>query len=233
MPFLSVSHVCVCVCVCVCTHVYAHAYARVCVSIYSQYLLTMQIETESQVSTTFRDSVAAAIRSKCGCLFPSSHITDTSVLCQNSRLSTTSTHSSSTTNSETPLMTSTSFITFRAKLFSIEGYSTESLTNLLESWVTSGPPLRDIESGIEIKLIPQCTLRLSRKSEPVCSDDVDKDRTPFLPVIQSLEMNRTETPCITVPVFAASLAAEFLLLLTIFLIGTVITLLILSRRDKK
>ena len=104
---------------------------------------------------------------------------------------------------------------------------------LMESWVSSGPLLRDVNSGIEIKVVPQCVLRLTRKSEPFCSDSADEDRTPFLPVAQSLEMNRTESLCITVPILVASLSAEFLLLLTIFLIVTIIALLLLSRRDRK
>ena len=130
-------------------------------------------------------------------------------------------------------MTTTSYVTFRAKLFSVEGYSIDSLMELVEVWVSLAPLLRDEKSGIEIKIVPQCTLRLSRKSEPFCSDGVDGDRTPFLPVVQNLEMNHTESLCITVPILVASLAAEFLLLLAIFLIGTLITLLIISRRDKK
>ena len=104
----------------------------------------------------------------------------------------------------------------------------------VEDWVRSAPLLRDEKSGTEIKIIPQCTLRLSRKSEPFCSDDVDGDRIPLLtPIAQNLEVNRTEPLCISVPILVASLAAEFLLLLTVFLIGTVIALMILSRRDKK
>ena len=130
-------------------------------------------------------------------------------------------------------MITTSYVTFRAKLFSIEGYGTDSLMELMEAWVSSAPLLRDEKSGIEIKVVPQCTLRLNRRSEPFCSDGSDGDRTPFLPVVQNVEMNRTESLCITVPILAASLAAEFLLLLATFLIGTLITLLIISRRDKK
>ena len=130
-------------------------------------------------------------------------------------------------------MTATSYVTFRAKLFSIKGYSTDSLMELVEAWVSSTPLLGDEKSGIEINVVPQCMLRLSRESEPFCSDSADGDRTPFLPVVQNLEMNRTEPLCITVPILVASLAAEFLLLLAIFLIGTLITLLIVSRRDKK
>ena len=104
---------------------------------------------------------------------------------------------------------------------------------LVGNWVSTAPLLRGERSGIEIKVVPQCSLRLSRKSEPFCSDGVDRDRTVFLPVAQNLEMNRTEPLCITVPILVASLAAEFLLLLTLFLVGTVLTLLIVSRREKK
>lgn len=198
--------------------------------------LYLQIEIESQVSTTFRDSVLAAIRSKCSCLFPSFQVADTSLLCHNSQATSSRNSSSpSSTDTRTPSMMDTnSYVTFRAKLFSTESYSIEGLMELVGNWANTAPLLRDERSGVEIKIVPQCVLRLSRKSEPFCSaGTTDENTSPFLPVVQNLEMNRTEPLCITVPIFVATLAAEFLLLLTIFLIGTIITLLIASRRHRK
>ena len=206
-----------CVCVCVPIHTF-----------------DLQIEIENQVSTAFLEGILATIRSKCGCPFPPSQIADASLLCHSSQ--TTSSHNSSSTDTRTPSVTSTStsYVTFRASLFSTESYATNFLMEFVGDWVSSAPLLRGEKSGTEIKIIPQCTLRLSRKSEPFCSDDVDGARTPSLaPVAQNLEVNRTEPLCITVPILVASLAAEFLLLLTVFLIGTVITLVIASRRDRK
>lgn len=98
---------------------------------------------------------------------------------------------------------------------------------LVETWLSSGPLLESL--WLKIKLVSRCPLRLGRKSEPFCFNG---ERMPLL-VAQNLETNKTEQICITVPILAASLAAEFLLMLTVLLIAIVVTLMILSRRDRK
>ena len=117
---------------------------------------------------------------------------------------------------------------------------TDSLLDHLESWVATAP-LVDVEgfdSGLEleVKLSPNCPLRLSRKSEPLCVTGCDGERRTGIPVAQEFEMNKTDTVAgcvITVPILVASLAAELLLLLSVFLVGIVVSLAVISRRDRK
>lgn len=124
----------------------------------------------------------------------------------------------------------TSYISLRAKLLSIEERNTDSLLEFMKAWIVSAPLARihrESSLDIEIKLIPDSLMRLRLRSEPVCDASTVGERV--------VKVNQTapQTGCITVPVFVASLAAEFLILLTVFLIGIVITLLVISRRDRK
>ena len=185
-----------------------------------------QTEIESQVTAALQDSIAAAIRSKCSSPFPPSHITEMSVLCHNIA------DVSSLNSARTIKSTTTSYISFRAQLVSVEECSTDSLLKLLEAWVVVAPLARIhresmASSDIEIKLIPDSLRSLRLRSEPVCDASAVHERV--------VEVNQTvpQTDCITVPIFVVSLAAELLILLTVFLIGIVITLLVVSRRDRK
>lgn len=170
----------------------------------------------------------ATVRSSCGCSFPLSHITETSLLCHTE---------GSSSGRDGPLIPTRSYVTFRAKLLSTEVHSADSLMQILETWASSAPLLRDeTGSGPEMKLTPDCPLRLRKRSEPLCSGREDVDRTLMLPRTQRLEMNQTDpvTDCITLPIFVSSLAAEFLFLLSVFLVAIMVTLLTVSnKRDRK
>ena len=179
-----------------------------------------QIEIENQVTIALQDSIAAAIRSKCSSPFPSLHITEMSLLCHN--IAEVSSFNGVRTTTPT-----TSYVSFRANLLSVEECNVESLLELVKAWVVSAPLARihrESGSDIEIKLIPDSFLRLRLRSEPVCDASAVGEK-----VVEENQM----AGCITVSVFVASLAAELLILLTVFLIGIVITLLVFSRRDRK
>ena len=166
-----------------------------------------------------------AIRSKCSSPFPPTHIAEISLLCHN----TTQVSSFSSARTSMPT-TMASHISFRAKLLSVEECNTDSLLELLEAWIISAPPVRihqESSSNLEIKLIPDFPLRLRLRSEPVC------DASSLAERIVKVNHTAPQTDCITVPVFVASLVAELLVLLTLFLVGIVITLLVASRRDRK
>lgn len=191
------------------------------------WLPSLQVEIEAAVTTAFQDGIVSAIRSKCNCHFPLAHIADASLLCHESA---NVINSISTVNR--------SYVTFRAKLLSVEGHTSEDLLEFLDTWLASSPLLstqQATNSSLNIKLTPHCPLRLNRKSEPLCVSVVNKESWVVIPSAQEVEMNATEplTTCISLPILVASLVAELLLLLVVFLVGTVVTLLITSRRDKK
>ena len=190
----------------------------------------LQMTVEDQVIATLADRVAAAIRSKCNCRYPSSHVVDATLLCRDAQV-----ESPAHTKMTSP---SNSYVTFRGNLLSIEEHSPDNLVEFLDAWVESGPLLRiqeESNSSLDLKLSPFCPVRLKRWSEPLCTLQLDNDGNPVLLNTQPIEVNETDAynDCVSIPIFVASLVAEFFLLLMVFLLGIIITLLIVLRRDRK
>ena len=180
---------------------------------------------EDQVIATLVDEVAAVIRSKCSCRYPSSRIVEATLLC----------HDAQVDSSAHEAPTGTSYVTFRAKLLSVEKHSPVSLVKFIETWVAEAPLLRILErtdSSFDIKLSPLCPARLKRRGEPLCAVGTNGSTN-----IQPIRVNETDRhldyDCVSIPIFVASLLAEFLLLLMVFLIGIIVSLLIVYRRERR
>ena len=194
-----------------------------------------QMTVEDQVTATLADRVAAAIRSKCNCHYPSSHIIDTILLCRDTQVESPA-HIEMTSPSNRA-----SYVTFRGKLLSVTEHNPDNLVEYLDAWVDSEPRLGlriqgQSDSSLDVKLSPFCPVRLKRWSEHLCSIPLNSDGNPVLPNTQPIEVNDTDTynsDCVSIPIFVASLVAEFFLLLMVFLVGIIITLLIVFRRDRK
>lgn len=166
-----------------------------------------QVQYEEDVKKLFFSTVVDLIETSCNCHYSSQLIQDQTLLCINSR---------SNTNSHA---------TYRAKLNSIEGHTSRELVSSMEMWRVMGQvvllrdQVRNTQSELSILKAKDCPAAISFKSAPLCIPQVR------LRPNMNVTTDQMKDCAISIPVFIASIVAEFLLLLLLFLVGIAIPLL--------